>query len=160
MATEHVGNPLKDVTEDCFVSEAISYEGEESDDNDADDDEMTTDWIDERTNKRYGGSSSTSSSSSGVITKFCLWKRPRALFRTILDFQPARESLCKKTNAFKLQGLPATYIAQRQHNQHDSTPSEPSFSSVQRDSGPIKNRKCSFVISFTAQGSTLHQRFF
>ena len=42
MTTEHIGNPLKDVTKDCFVSEAISDVGEESDDNDADDDETTT----------------------------------------------------------------------------------------------------------------------
>ena len=36
MATKHFGNPLEDVIEDCFVSEAISYEGEESDNNNAD----------------------------------------------------------------------------------------------------------------------------
>ena len=69
MATDNVENPLEDVTEDCFVSEAISDVGEESDNNDADDDETTTDWIDERTIERNGGSSSASSSSSGVVTE-------------------------------------------------------------------------------------------
>ena len=42
MATENVvkdvEEPLEDVTEDCFISEAISDIGEECDDNDADDD--------------------------------------------------------------------------------------------------------------------------
>ena len=93
MATENVikdvEEPLEDISEDCFISEVISDIGEECDDNDADDDETTKDWIDERTHEQRGsssGSSSTSSSSSGVVTEFYLWKRPRALFGTILDF--------------------------------------------------------------------------
>ena len=89
MATEHFGNPLKDVIEDCFVSEAISYEGEESDNNDADDDEMTTDWIDERTNELNGGSSSASSSSSGVVTEFLPLEKAKSIVWNYFGF-PAR----------------------------------------------------------------------
>ena len=98
MATEHFGNPLEDVTEDCFVSEAISYEGEESDNNDADDDEMTTDWIDERTSELNGGSSSASSSSSGVVTEFLPLEKAKSIVWNYFGF-PAR--LGKFANAFE-----------------------------------------------------------
>ena len=88
---EHVGNPLEDVTEDCFVSEPISDVGEESDDNDADDDKTTTDWIDERTNESNGGSSSasSSSSSSGVITEFLPLEKAKSIVWNYFGF-PAR----------------------------------------------------------------------
>ena len=65
------------------------YEGEENDNNDADDDEMTTDWIDERTNELNGGSSSASSSSSGVVTEFLPLEKAKSIVWNYFGF-PAR----------------------------------------------------------------------
>ena len=52
------------MTDDCFISEAISDIGEESDD----DNETTMDWIDEKAHECYGDSSSASSNTGGVYS--------------------------------------------------------------------------------------------
>ena len=95
MATENVvkdgEEPLKNVNEDCFISEVISDIGEECDDNDADN-ETSTDWIDERTHERRSsssGSSSASSSSSGVVTEFLPLEKAKSVVWNYFGF-PAR----------------------------------------------------------------------
>ena len=68
MATGHVveevEEPLKDVTEDCFIYEGNEEVTEESDDNVADDNETTTDG----TPECDGGSSSASLSATCGVT--------------------------------------------------------------------------------------------
>ena len=60
----YVEEPLKYVTEDCFIYEGDEVVTEESDDNGADDNEATTDV----THKCDGGSSSASSSATSGVT--------------------------------------------------------------------------------------------